>query len=371
MGVRHRLSIGVIAVAVVVGGCGDADISESSPVSLGSASGEDSAPPATRAAPTPSDSGDSAPVTAVDASDVSEPCPADAPVDLNATDPSVVLDEASRLEPMIGVVLQYGSQHPGVFGGYGLHWITADDASVFVSFTGDLGAHRAALTELVEYPDELIVCQAPASEADRSAIQATLSSELNGRFTEISSGGKSGAVVVGLNPTEETLAGELVRRYGTAIDVRVGALAYPLDDADSVCAPQLEPSLIDGLDAAILDPTEPLTMTRTGTVPLTIRLTNTSDQPIRFDSGQPSTVITDQQGSPRTSDTRAVPSVGIEVALQPDAHQDFDVEILVASCDPALGYLVPPGDHHVVVSLYNAQLQTNMHSQPLPITIAD
>ena len=368
----RRLSVGVVVVAVaVVGACGDPDISNSSPASLGSASGEDSAPPATRALPTLSELRDSVTVTAVDAGDVNEPCPTDASVDMNATGASVVLDEASRLEPMIGAVLQYGSQHPGVFGGYGLHWITAGDASVFVSFTGDLGEHRAALTELVEYPDELIVCQAPASETDRSAIQATLSSELNGRYTEISSGGKSGAVVVGLNPTEQTLADELVRRYGTAIDVRVGALTYPLDDADSVCAPRLEPSLIDGLDAAVLDTTEPVTMTRTGTVPLTIRLTNTSDQPIRFDSGQPSMVITDQQGSPRTSDTRGVPLAGIEVALQPDAHQDFEVEVLLASCDPALGYLVPPGNHHVVVSVYNVQLQTNMHSQPLPITIAD
>lgn len=289
----------------------------------------------------------------------------------NAADSSVLVKETSRLEPMLGVVLSYGSGHADVFGGYGLHWISAGDASVFVSFTSDLAEHRAALAGLVDYPDELIVCQAPASEADRNMIQSTLVEELAGRFTSIGSGGKSGAVEVVLNATEEARTAELVERYGAAVDVSVGALRFPLDDAVAVCRPVLEPSLVDGLEVAVLDSTVPVAMTEAGTVRLTVRLMNIGAQPIRFDSGNPATVITDSHGAPRTLDTRGMDDVGITIALDPGAHQDFDVDVTLASCDPSAGYVVPAGEHFVVVSFFDAQLLSNRNSEPLAITIID
>jgi hypothetical protein len=311
------------------------------------------------------------PVTALDADTVDDPCPTDVAVDMSATESSVMLEETSRLEPMLGIVLQTGQQHPDVFGGYGLHWFSAGDASVFVSFTEDVADHRAALVERVEFPDELIVCQVPASEADRRAIQATLTNELAGRFTSIGSGGMVGAVTVDLNPNEEALAEDLVRRYGAAVEVTVGALKYPLDDAEAVCRAPLESSLIDGLTITIVDPDTPMKPTGSGTVPLTVRLTNTSDETVRFDSGQPAAVITDAQGMPRTLDRRGVAGVGVLIELEPGGHQDFDLDVSLASCDPALGYILPPGDHHVVISIYNGQLQTEMNSDPLPVVIAN
>ncbi len=165
----------------------------------------------------------SGPLLTLEASDVAEPCPPDVPIDRAQTDVTAALQESSRLEPMLGAVLQYGSERPERFGGYGLHWLSADDASVFVSFTGDVDEDRAALTNVVEYPDELIVCQAPASERDREAIYATLLDELAGRFITLGPGGKSGTVTVVLRPGEEATATELTERYGAAVDVAVGA----------------------------------------------------------------------------------------------------------------------------------------------------
>ncbi len=43
----------------------------------------------------------------------------------------------------------------------------------------------------------------------------------------------------------------------------------------------------------------------------------------------------------------------------------------LASCDPSIGYVIPPGDHFVVVSFYNDRLQTNIDPAPLPIAIAE
>jgi hypothetical protein len=62
-----------------------------------------------------------------------------------------VAAESSRLEPMLGQVLAYGMQHADQFGGYGLVWQSADDASVFISFTKNVGEHRAALARSVPF----------------------------------------------------------------------------------------------------------------------------------------------------------------------------------------------------------------------------
>ncbi len=382
---RRAVVISVLAVSALAG-CGDpsggpplaAPPTIAPPTIAPSTTGAPStspppssvAPPATRLIERPPEPGDAdfETITALDPAAVDEPCPADVPVDMNTTSSSPFAEQ-SRLEPMLGVVLHYGSERPDVFGGYGLHWYTSEDAAVFVSFTGDLAEHRAALAELVEYPDDLIVCQAPASEADRNAIQATLLAELDGRFTSLGSGGKAGAVTVGLVPTDEALAAELVERYGAAVDITVGALAYPLDDAVDVCGPALEPTLRDGLEVTLVEADEPLVVTDLGTVALSIRLTNTGDQPILFDSGQPTATLTDAAGAVRSVDMRGVADVGIEIALEPGVSEEFDLDVALASCDPTDGYLLPAGDHFVVVSVYDGEAQAMTNSHPLPVTI--
>lgn len=134
--------------------------------------------------------------------------------------------------------------------------------------------------------------------------------------------------------------------------------------------PPLESSIIDGLAITIVDRDTPMNTTASGTVPPNVRLTNTSKETVRFHSGQPTAVITDAQGMPRTLNTRGVATVGVLIELVPGGHQDFDLDVSLASCNPALGYTIPPGDHHIVVSLYNRQLQTEMNSDPLPVFIA-
>jgi hypothetical protein len=360
----------VVAGALVLAGCGgpSSDGAVGSTIEPVEPTG---APPVTRAVEPPQAGVDMTQMTTVDAVDaVGLVCPDSVPVDMSATDSSLTFEEQSRLEPMLSAVLQYGTEHPDQFGGYGLHWHDAGDASVFVSFTGDVASHRDALVERVEFPDELIVCQAAASEADLDAIAAALVDELHGRFTSIGSGG-DGAVTVTLNANESDLAAELVERYGTSVDVNVGALDDPLQDADVVCPPTLDANLIDGLDVTIVDAGTQLVPTASGTVPVRVRLTNTSDDLIRFGSGHPTAAITDASSTPRTLDTRLVADEGIEISIEPGAHRDFDVDVSLASCDPADGYLVRAGRHFVVVSIYNSQLETDMSSGPLAITIAD
>ena len=135
-----------------------------------------------------------------------------------------MLAESSRLEPMLGQALAYGQQHADQFGSYGLVWQGADDASVFISFTANVDEHRDALAHVVQFPDELVVCQAALPGDQAAALLARLMVDLEGKYVSIGSTGE--AVVIGLPAGEDELAADLTARYGDAVKATVGAPAH-------------------------------------------------------------------------------------------------------------------------------------------------
>jgi hypothetical protein len=147
---------------------------------------------------------------------VTEPCPS---TTLGPDGSADMMTELSRLEPMLGQVLTYGGQHSVEFGSYGLVWKGSNDASVFVSFTSNLPAHRAALSKIVAHPDELIVCQVAVSNDVARALLATLTDQLQGRFRSMGVGGPGVEIVLATG--EEALAAELSAKYGDAVAVNV------------------------------------------------------------------------------------------------------------------------------------------------------
>lgn len=154
--------------------------------------------------------------------EVSQLCPTSDP---SASGPEM-FDEATRLEPMLGQVLAYGQAHPEVWGSSGLVWQGTGDASVFVSFTTEVDAHRAALAGQAAFPDELIVCQVALTGAEAQALQAQLSRQLAGRFASIGVG-TSGAVEVVLLPGEEATGSQVSAQYGNAVVVTYGQPEQP------------------------------------------------------------------------------------------------------------------------------------------------
>lgn len=146
---------------------------------------------------------------------VSEPCP--------ESDPDRVrgdgFAEAGRLGSMIEHVRVYGTQHPDEFGTYGVVWHGGGDASVLISFTENVDVHRSALLSDVEYPDELIVCQAAITGDIAHALVTELVDELSGRFRSINRG--LGPIHVVLCAGEETLADQLLHEFGDAVSVTI------------------------------------------------------------------------------------------------------------------------------------------------------
>ena len=359
---RVPVLVTLAASVVVVAACGVGDEATSSGGSPPAPSSMSELLPATTVFVRP-DAG-AAPIESVAAQAVEQPCPVS---DGSPDGSDGMMAETARLEPMLGQVLAYGGQHPDEFGTYGLVWHDGGDASVFISFTSDLDVHRAALEAAVAHPDQLIVCQVGVSGEEARAIQATLATELQGRFLSIGRG--AGAIEVTLAPDEEELAGELLERYGSALDLRVGALAYPIERAVSVCTEAPERNGLPGLEIALKPPTEPLIAGGPYGLDLTTVLTNIGDQPIRFDSGIATGTLLDLDGNVvGSSGGIGVAAIGIGIDLAPGASTELQLAAGTSSCDPALGYVLAPGDYQIVISV--PKDLDELVSAPVPITLA-
>ena len=154
-------------------------------------------------------------VAAIVPTHVTDPCPASV-----STEGDIDVSVATRLEPTLGQVLAYGGEHPDEFGNYGLIWHSGSDASVFAAFTTSIDQHRQALEQLVEFPNDLIVCQVAVSADAARALFAKLSSELVGPQTPAVTLGANG-VEVTLLPGNDRLADELKQRYGDAVTINI------------------------------------------------------------------------------------------------------------------------------------------------------
>lgn len=307
-----------------------------------------------------------APIASLPANTITQPCPESS--DAGGTGGPA---DVTRVEPMLGQVLAYGGEHADVFGTYGLIWHDSEDVSAFISFTTDVDHHRDELRSIVEYPDELIVCQAPVTGDVASGIAAQLTDELAGRFQHVGLGGDR--VEVALNADEAELAGQLVARYGPAVEVTVGALAYPMSDATSTCGPAPAGETIDGLVIEVVPPPGPISATATSVPDLSVRLTNHDGSQITFGSGAARATILDTAGNVvATSANVLAAAVGIGVDLGPGESVELPLVVGLASCNPDIGYTIPAGEYQIVADVQHSDGDvTFLRSIPLTISITD
>jgi hypothetical protein len=390
---RRLTAIAAIAAAAGLGACGSATTPGAAPSSGGSgsatptlasattvttpssvttttATAPSSAPsatlPATSAPPAPGsiDTSLADPAKLV-LHDVTEPCPdLDDRVDIDATS----MAESARLEPLLAQVLHYGSQHADVFGGYALHWVATDRAEAVAAFVGDLDAHRQALQEFAEDADDLVVCQVAVNEATADALTVRLGDEL--RSTGGGGYGRTlGGATVILPANALAKAADLKARYGDAIKLTVGMFPYPLAGAEARCEELPATEVIDGLKITISDPGAPVAGNAFGAeTQLTVEVHNTGTAPVRVGGGTAAGSILDAHGKvvsavPPHDDMAAVP-----IVIDPGGSAELPVNVTIASCDPALGYVVPPGEYMLVATLDDAD-RGALRSEPLTITV--
>src|ERR1700749_3039475 len=137
----------------------------------------------------------------------------------------------SALRGDLELVAGYGEEHPGTWAGV---WFENEPAVYIVAaFTSDVAQHDAALRPRLRHPGRLRAQPMPHSLSDLRQVQQESERTLKqraavtGRPVLASIGNGKAVIHVSLRADQENVARELAARYGSAVELRVGAFGFP------------------------------------------------------------------------------------------------------------------------------------------------
>ena len=264
----------------------------------------------------------------------------------------------SALRGDFELIAGYGEEHPGAWAGA---WFDNEPTvRIVAAFTGDAARHDAALRPRLRHPDRLVVESRQHSLSDlrrvREEIERTLEQRATqtGRWILTSIGEGKGVIRVALRADQENLASELAARYGSAIELRVGAFSFPdrrRSHPRPPAGPALEEQTFEGLEMNVEAGQKVLEAGDDGHGRLVLR--NSSSERIGpLASGQP------LGGSLLNASLETVggysgwiAGTGLIVDLAPGRSASIPVIYGTASTREDLGYSVPPGTYWLKVQM--------------------
>jgi hypothetical protein len=137
----------------------------------------------------------------------------------------------SALRGDLELIARYGEEHPGTWAGV---WFDNEPTvRIVAAFTSDVAQHDAALRPQLRHPGALVLQRMPHSLSDLRQVRQEIERTLQQRAAEtgrpiLTSIWQGKAVIhVDLRADQENLASELAARYGSAVELRVGAFSFP------------------------------------------------------------------------------------------------------------------------------------------------
>ena len=264
----------------------------------------------------------------------------------------------SALRGDFQLIAGYGEEHPGAWAGA---WFDNEPTvRIVAAFTGDAARHDAALRPRLRHPDRLVVESRQHSLFDlrrvREEIERTLEQRATqtGRWILTSIGEGKGVIRVALRADQENLASELAARYGSAIELRVGAFFFP-DRRRSHPRPPagaaLEEQTFEGLEMNVEVDQRVLEAGDDGHGRLVLR--NSSSERIGpLGSGQPLVgSLLNASLEPVGGYSGWIAGTGLIVDLAPGRSASIAVIYGTASTREDLGYSVPPGRYWLKVQM--------------------
>lgn len=252
----------------------------------------------------------------------------------------------AQVESTLGALQQYRAAHDQTVGMIGLIW-SADRPTVVMPVSDSPQSHASIIAGLVDEPAQVLVCDAPQTEAELEQLSTDLTAELAGRYRVVAR--DLSRVVVVLPSTELALAEELDALYGDRLELTVGALSFPDLPPDSVC-PQTSEGQPTGLTMSA--EASPPQVARDGSVTLIATVSNDRSESVHAGFGRLQGLIQDGAGQVIGVLDDAPPPGSLEsIDLAPGATHRFEVSLPAAPCDPSAGYTLPSGDYRLVATL--------------------
>jgi hypothetical protein len=264
----------------------------------------------------------------------------------------------SALHGDLELVACYGEEHPGTWAGV---WFDNEPTvRIVAAFTSDVAEHDAALRPRLRHPDRLAVQRRPHSLSDlrrvRQEIKRTLQQQAaeTGRpvFTSIGQG--KAVIHVDLRADQENLASELAARYGSAVELRVGAFSFPgrqLTVPRPPGGPVPQEQAFEGLEMSVEVDQKVLEVGDDGHGRLVLR-NNGPERIGPLGCGQP--LVGSLLNASREAVggfTGAIAGTGLTVDLAPGRSASVRVIFGTASTREELGYALPPGRYWLKVQM--------------------
>jgi hypothetical protein len=190
----------------------------------------------------------------------------------------------------------------------------------------------------------------------------------------------SDAIEVRLRADGETFASQLLVQYGDLVRLGVGLFPYPdrvAPDGFS-CQFAIEP-VAEGTPFRAVVTVGGLEVRSGADFSGSVRVTNTAAGPVTFESGQPATAVVVRPGTHEVVGMYdgGLGGTGIGETLEPGGSIEVNFAGATASCDPALGYALPPGTYEVIVPVDQyaypvpdaGVVVSHLLSEPVPLTI--
>lgn len=287
--------------------------------------------------------------------------------------------EQNRLQSDAERVMGYAAQHGDEFGS--LRFENSPRVRLVIGFIDHLGEHCAALRGLLEFPDEFELVQDRVTEATLRSIQDEVVQMAGAYLRSAGSGSASGTVTVDLRADGEQIAAEIIDRYGDLVDVTVGVLSYPDRTVGEglPCDRLIPPAPTEALSLVatlVLNDSEVVSGADFGGV---ATVTNTGEGVVHFESGSPLVALVFRPASSEVIGVFAggIGGVGVGADLAPG--ESIDIEVLggTASCDPDLGYALPPGEYEARVPVAQYEYpdgQFELHAiltEPASLTVTE
>jgi len=264
----------------------------------------------------------------------------------------------SALRGDFEIVAGYGEEHPGAWAG--AWWDNEPTVRIVAAFTGDAASHDAALRPRLQHPGRLVVESRPHSLSDLRRVREEIERTLRQQEAEtgrpiLASVGQGKAVIhVALRADQENVASELAARYGSAVELRVGAFGFPgrrRSRPQPPGGPALEEQAFEGLEMSVEVDQTVLEAGDDGRGRLVLR--NSSPERIGpLGCGQPLV------GSLLNTSLETVGGYGGAVAgtgrfidLAPGESASIGVIFGTASTHEELGYALPPGKYWLRVQV--------------------
>ena len=264
----------------------------------------------------------------------------------------------SALRGDFELIADYGEEHSGTWAGA---WFDNEPTVLIVAaFTGDVAQHDAALRPQLRHPGRLVVERWQHSLSSLRRVREEIERTLEQRATETgrpiltSIGEGKGVIRVALRADQENLAGELAARYGSAVELRVGAFSFPgrrRSHPQPPVRPALEEQTFEGLTMSVEVDQSVLEVGDDGHGRLVLR--NSGSERIGpLGSGQP------LAGSLLNASLETVggysgwiAGTGLVVDLAPGRSASIPVIYGTASTREDLGYALPPGTYWLKVQM--------------------